>query len=63
MPRRWTNSYGGNGGGNVKHRFVENAPVRMTDTKGNPADLRVFDQILATNGKIASNEDKRRKRT
>jgi hypothetical protein len=58
MPRRWTNSNGGNGGGNVKHRFVESAPVRMTDHRGNPADPRVFDQVLATNAKIASNENK-----
>jgi hypothetical protein len=63
MPRRWSNSFGGNGGGNVKHRFVESAPVRTTDKRGNPVDLRVFDQVLSTNAKIASNENKFRKRS
>jgi hypothetical protein len=63
MPRRWSNSYGGNGGGNVKHRFVDSAPVRMKDHRGNPADLRVFDQILSANARLASNENKFKKRS
>jgi len=61
MPRRWTNGFGGSGGGNVKHRFVESAPVRTKDHRGNPADLRVFDQVLASNARIASKENKFKK--
>jgi hypothetical protein len=54
MPRRWSNSHGG-GGSSAGHRFVENTPVRT-------ADLKIVDEILAGNARIAGQEKDERKR-
>lgn len=56
MPRKWTNSYGGNGGGNLKHTFTEPAPGRMLNGDGQVVDLRLVNQILADNAYKASKE-------
>jgi hypothetical protein len=56
MPRKWTNSYGGSGGGNVKHTFTEPAPGRTLNGNGEPVDLRLVNQILAENAYKASKE-------
>lgn len=58
MPRKWSNSFGGNGGGNVKHQFTPPTPARTYNAKGFPVDLRIIDQILAANAKAASKENK-----
>jgi len=48
MPRKWTNHSNSRGGG--KHRFTEPTPFRL------PLDLRVVDDILAMNKRIADIE-------
>lgn len=54
MPRKWTNH---GSGGYGTHRFTEHTPVRT-------ADLRIVDEILARNARIANREkdDKKRQR-
>lgn len=61
MPRRWTNSYGGNGGASVRHQFVAATPARTYNAKGYPVDMRFVDSILSSNARIASKENKFKK--
>lgn len=59
MPRKWTNSYFSTGAGTGTHQFTSPTPSKMLNGKGYPVDLREIDYILATNAKLASNEQRR----
>lgn len=53
MPRKWTNH---GSGGYGTHRWTENTPVVRT------VDLRLVDEILTRNARIASHEKNAKQR-